>query len=142
MWPEHQRLLRTSPHDIEFHKSRKMFVIKDDEIVVAPPNVAYSHLEWFEEEGWVDHQNTMDFFENVRGFYLASENALYAYVGLGFFSDSNVERVIREELPRLVDKLELNGETKIHLGPKDTKIAETRFEQFYLGTVEELLADN
>lgn len=34
-----------------YHRERRMFVIKDDEVILGPPDFDGSHVDWFLKEG-------------------------------------------------------------------------------------------
>jgi len=115
--------LRSRPEDDSFHRSRIMFCLIDGKVMAGPKNTPESHIEWFRREGWLNDENAAEFLKkNIRGFYLSEANKLYAYRSLGFDSD---EKVLPELLKRIEDfkaAFNLNGETEIHLGPKDSPI--------------------
>ena len=131
--------LRSRPEDNFWHRSRIMCCLIDGRLRVAPRNTPESHLEWFRREGWLNDENAQDFLEkNIRGFYLPGENKLYAYRGVGFDFD---ERVLPELLGKIEDLkavLRLNGETEIHLGPKDSLIFGKDYRKKFAGRIKEL----
>jgi len=66
-------------------------------------------LNWFEKEGWINKKSVKRFLEkNIRGFYLARENKLYAYKGVGFSFDRKTISDVLQKLPELKEKLNLN----------------------------------
>ena len=127
--------LKSRPEDDSFHRSRTMFCLID-----GPQNTPESHLEWFGREGWLTDENAEEFLKkNIRGFYLPQENKLYAYRSVGFDFD---ERVLPELLKKIEDftvAFKLNGETEIHLGPKDGFIYGRNYQRTYAGKIKELL---
>lgn len=128
--------LKTKEEDKDFHQSRVMFCIKDGEVEVAPKGTSDSHIEWFENEGWVNKKNEQNFLEtNTRGFYLPTENSLYCYKGLGFYFDKELIEEIRRKIPELKTKLNLNENTRVYYGPKDKIVNGREYEQFYGGVL-------
>lgn len=51
----------------DFHKSRRMFCILNDTIKIAPEGVAYSHAQWFVNEGWMSSEDTAFMDQTGRG---------------------------------------------------------------------------
>ena len=51
----------------KFHKSRRMFCIKNNKLYTAKAKLSYSHAVWFEKEGWISASNDRFMKENVRG---------------------------------------------------------------------------
>lgn len=131
--------LKSRPEDDSFHRSRIMFCLIDGRLEVGPKNTPESHIEWFRREGWLTDENAKEFLKkNIRGFYLPKENKLYCYRSVGFDFDERV-------LPELLEKIEdfksafgLNGETEIHLGPKDSLIYGREYPKVYAGRIREL----
>ena len=133
-------ILRTKPWDVKFHRSRRMFCIKDGRVEVGPTKTKDSHLEWFKKEGWVNEENAEEFLNKVvRGFYLPSENGLYCYRGVGFWYDDEVIKEIIGKLPQLKKALNLNDDTKICFGPKDSPLEGIKYPRHCSGTLKELL---
>ena len=134
--------LRTGPEDVEFHRSRRMFCLKDGEIKVAPRDTAMSHLEWFEAEGWVtpDDQHFME--ATVRGMFIPNENAIFLYRGRGFFFDADLIAEVNRRARELQAALLLDGYVLVYAGPADTVIRGRRYEQKLLGTIESLTRRN
>ncbi len=134
--------LKSKPADKDFHCSRIMFCLRNGKVEIGPENTSESHIEWFGREGWLTDENAEQFLsENIRGFFLPKENKLYAYRGVGFQFDEKV-------LPELSDKIEdfkkcfnLNDETEIHLGPKDSPINGREYPRRYAGRIKELMAE-
>ncbi len=130
-------LLRTKPEDHELHRSRVMFCLRDNGVEVAPKGTTNSHLEWFEEEGWVSEENRDEFLnQNIRGFYFPPEDTLYCYQGNFTFDEELIDKV-RKRLEELKEALSLNEETRICFGPKDRIISGREFPQFFAGTLSE-----
>ena len=72
----------------EFHCSRRMFCIKDNQLFIANPNVDYSHAIWFQKEGWKE-----DIINNsVRGM-VDNEGDIHFYFGYNFDIDNKSEKI-------------------------------------------------
>jgi hypothetical protein len=135
--------LKGSDKDKKFHLSRVMFCIKDGEVKVASENSGISHIEWFEEEGWIASGDIEKFFnEIVRGFDLPRDNELYCYRGAGWEFENCVLDEIVSKITDLKQALDLDDETEIHLGPKDTIIAGKEQAKKYVGTLKEIVERN
>lgn len=131
--------LKSKPEDESFHRSRIMFCIKDGKVEVAPKGIMDSHVEWFEKEGWITEKSAKDFLKsNVRGFYLASQNRLYCYRSVGFYFDNKVLLEITNKIAELKEAFNLNDNTEVHLGPKDSPVGGKEYPRVYAGTVEKL----
>jgi len=133
-------MLHTRPEDEDFHRSRIMFVIKDGKIEIGPKSVKESHLEWLEGKGWITKENAEDFMKtHIRGFYLKKQNSLYCYRGIGFGFDDKVKPELLDKLKEIKKSLDLNNETKIYLGPKDSPLYGIDWQTVYLGNIKELM---
>jgi hypothetical protein len=93
----------------EYHKKRRMFCIKDDELFIADANLTYSHKEWFEKEGWGSSM------EVIRGI-VDEEGDIYFYTGQNFEINEKAEEEFFKHLPELVEKLNLKQTAKIYGG--------------------------
>ncbi len=134
--------LKSKPEDKELHNSRIMFCIKDGKVEIASPNRADSHIEWFKKEGWITDKNAEDFLrQTIRGFYLPGQNKLYCYRGIGFSFDEKVLPEVLNKIVELKKSFNLNDDTEINLGPKDSPIGGREYQRVMAGTLREL-ADN
>jgi len=132
--------LKSKPEDEFFHRSRIMFCIKDGKVKVAPKDIADSHIEWFEKEGWITNDNAEDFLKNnIRGFYLPNENKLYCYRGIGFQFDEKVLPEVLEKIEEFKNVFNLDDETEIHLGPKDSPITGKKYPRVCVGKLKEII---
>lgn len=131
--------LRRKSEDETFHSSRIMFCIKDGKVKIAPRNTVDSHIEWFEKEGWITEENVKDFLKRtIRGFYFPKQNKLYCYKDVGFFFDDKVLPGLLDEVKELKEKLNLNDNTEIHLGPKDSPLYGKEYQRVFAGTLKDL----
>jgi hypothetical protein len=98
-----------------YHRSRQMFVIIGGQLQVAEPGLPYSHASWFEKEGWMADGDDRLMDEAVRGI-IDSQGDIYFYSGYDFRIDDDIEAVFMENLPGLVESLELKPEAKLYGG--------------------------
>jgi len=131
-------ILRTRAEDIDFHRSRLMFCIKDGEIKVAPHETAMSHLEWFEAEGWATADDQQFIEATVRGMFIPKRNAMFLYRGQGFFFDDELIAEANRRARQLQTALMLDRHVMVYAGPADAIIRGRRYEQKLLGTIESL----
>jgi len=89
----------------KFHKNRRMFCIKNNQLQIAEPNLPYSHAEWFEKENW-----TGNF---IRGY--VDNKDIFFYIG-DFVITEEDEKTFFNHLRELVEKL----------GMKDYKITKLK----------------
>ena len=132
--------LKSKPEDKEFHSSRMMFCIRKGKVEIASPDITDSHIEWFEKEGWITEKNAEDFLkQSVRGFYLPNQNELYCYRGIGFSFDDKVLPEVLDKIVELKRVFNLNDDTAIHLGPKDSPVGGVEYQRAFAGTLKELI---
>jgi hypothetical protein len=93
----------------EFHKSRRMFCIYKEKLVIAESNLPYSHAEWFVKEGWMIEEDDSLMDEIVRG-YVGKNGNIYFYTGYDFRVDDRVEKTLFSHLKELTRKLKLKKE--------------------------------
>ncbi len=124
----------------EFHRARTMFCIKDGKVEVAPKGIIYGHAEWFVEENWTTEEDVESLLkQNVRGLYLPEQNSLYCYKGSDFSFDDELLSEIIDKILELKQSFNLNDDTEIHLGPKDSPIGGTEYQRVFIGTLKELI---
>lgn len=99
----------------DFHRSRRMFVIKDDELVIAEPNLSFSHPQWFEHEGWMNESNDEIMELCVRGAVL-SDGEVRFYIGWDFTISQKAEDLFMLKLGELVGKLNLDTSALLTAG--------------------------
>jgi hypothetical protein len=101
--------IKENSSTINFHENRRMFCIYNNELVIAEPNVPYSHAEWFEAKGWMSKEDDSLMDEIVRG-YVDTEGNIYFYKGYDFRIDSETEQIFFRYLDELLNKFELKKE--------------------------------
>jgi len=133
-------ILRTRSADRDFHRSRRMFCIKDGETKIAPEGTAMSHLDWFEAEGWITKDNIQEFMDaTIRGVFLPARPALFFYKGTGFFFDDAVVKEATHRAKELMSVLALDSRVAVYVGPSDAIIHGKQYRQELLGTIESVL---
>ena len=129
--------LRTQSGDVDFHRVRRMFCIRNGKITVAPEGTAMSHLEWFETEGWITKDNVQEVMDStIRGIFLPARHALFFYKGMGFFFDAAVVKEASRWAEELMSALALDQHVEVYVGPPDAVIHGTQYRQERLGTIE------
>jgi hypothetical protein len=134
--------LRTQSGDVDFHRARRMFCIRNGKITVAPEGTTMSHLEWFESEGWITGDNAKEFMDStIRGIFLPARHALFFYKGMGFFFDAAVVTEARRRAEEIMSALALDRHVEVYVGPPDAVIHGTSYRQERLGTIESLTTE-
>ena len=129
--------LRTQSGDVDFHRARRMFCIRNGKVTVAPEETTMSHLEWFEAEGWITDDNAQEFMDSTtRGIFLPARQALFFYKGVGFFFDAAVVTEARGRAEEIMSALALDQHVEVCVGPADAVIHGTWYRQERLGTIE------
>ena len=131
--------LRTQPEDIDFHRARRMFCLKDGEVKIAPECTSMTHLEWFEAEGWVEEDAELFMARTIRGAFVPARHALFLYRGLGFFYDDELIDEAARRAGQLMAALRLDADVTVHAGPVDAVVRGTRYAQRCLGTLRSLM---
>ena len=98
-----------------FHKSRRMFCIYNDKLIIAEPNLSYSHAVWFEKEGWISKEEDRQMNEIIRGI-VNEEGDVYFYVGYDFETNNKIESIFFNHLHELIKHLKLKPTAKIFGG--------------------------
>jgi hypothetical protein len=134
--------LRTQGEDVDFHRARRMFCIRNGQLTVAREGTAMSHLEWFEAEGWITKDNARQVMDStIRGIFLSARHALFFYRGVGFFFDAAVKREASRWAEEIMSALALDHHVEVYVGPPDAGIHGTQYRQERLGTIESLTTD-
>jgi hypothetical protein len=134
--------LRTQSGDVDFHRARRMFCIRNGKLTVGPQGTAMSHLEWFEAEGWITKDSVREFMDStIRGVFLPARHALFFYTGIGFFFDAVVVKEASRWAKELMSALALDQYVEVYVGPPDAVIHGTQYRQERLGTIESVTTD-
>jgi hypothetical protein len=99
----------------EFHKSRRMFCIKDNKLYIARTNLPYSHAIWFEKEGWTTPDDDSAMSKLTRGFIDTSGN-IHFFVGYNFSITDDAFEDMKNHLRELVHLLNLDKNGQIYGG--------------------------
>ncbi len=95
-----------------FHRSRRMFCIKEGRLMVAKPNLPYSHAVWFEKEGWMDETDD-SFINNLTRGIVNKLGDIYFYKGYNFSIDEKAEKELFVHIGQLKEVLELKPTAKV-----------------------------
>jgi len=98
-----------------FHKSRRMFCIYKDKLIIAEANLPYSHAVWFEKEGLISKENDELMSKIVRGI-VDSEGDIYFYKGYDFQIDKDAEVIFFNHLSELITRLKIKQDAKVFGG--------------------------
>jgi len=101
-----------------FHKTRRMFVIKDNKVIIAPEDSDLSHAEWLKEIGIISFSDTYFMEHGVRG-YFDNKDTIYFYTGFDFRITPEVEKEFFAHLEELKSLLHLTVPVHIYGGTKD-----------------------
>ncbi|MCK5040573.1 MAG: GIY-YIG nuclease family protein [Candidatus Aenigmarchaeota archaeon] len=124
----------------QLHKSRRMFCIKDNNLFIAKPNVAYSHAVWFEKEGWIKEDSTI--MDKITRGMLGSEGNLYFCVGYDFKITKKAEKEFFNHILELTKKLNVSRDAKIYGGFIKGKPGEKWSPNKCYGTVQSLSTED
>jgi len=83
-----------------FHRSRRMFCIKDGVLHIAPARVQYSHATWFANEGWITPQDDSLMKTVIRGIVDKKGN-IYFYTGYDFKVNQQTQKELMKKLMEL-----------------------------------------
>lgn len=119
----------------EFHKQRIMFVILENSIIFGPHHCEWSHSKWLVQSRIVEKENLDSFLSMyTRGFYDQETNSIYLYKGKEFEYDDKVKNDYLKYEDKIINKLGLNSEIKVFLGPKDKIIDGKEYKQIRLNS--------
>jgi hypothetical protein len=123
----------------DFHRKRRMFCIKDGKVIIAKPNLPYSHAVWFEKEGWITEEDDILMDEMTRG-VLTPDGDVYFYTGYNFELNKEIEKEFFQHLPELVKKLKLKKQAKVYGGLVEDDYTKKWAPKKDYGTVREFLS--
>jgi hypothetical protein len=89
-----------------YHASRRMFVIKGGDLIMAEKGIEDSHAQWFKKMGWMN-EDDMSFMDRVTRGYVDS-SGVYFYKGYNFDVDKESKEEIMSHLQDLVEQLSID----------------------------------
>lgn len=119
----------------DFHRSRQMFASLDGKLLIAEPNLPYSHAEWFETLGYSNGE-IKDFMQNALRGIVDSSGDIFFYGG-DFELNKKIEKEFFQILPELMRKLNLKPSAKIFGGMIKKKPGELWPPKKSYGSVED-----
>jgi hypothetical protein len=124
-----------------FHRSRRMFVIVEKQLLIADSDIPDTHAEWFEKEGWLSQENDGFMETKVRGFI--DSEGIYAYIGYDYRSSRKVEKLLTSYvlLQQFVVKLDAERHTRIYAGMQKQESGGKYQPRKYLGCVIDFLGE-
>lgn len=105
--------LEESEETEDFHRSRRMFCIYNNQLLTAESNIPYSHAVWFEKEGLISRTKEDLINSIVRGYAIED---VYFYIGYDFRVNKRTETIFFSHLKELAEKIELKPDAKIFGG--------------------------
>jgi hypothetical protein len=122
----------------QYHRSRRMFCVKERRVIVAPSGVDYSHAAWLETMGWSKDEVEVFIQSGLRGFVDARGDVCF-YTGWDFRIDDRIEALFVEILPDLAAKLKLKSTANVYGGALVKQPGASWKPQTMYGTVGEML---
>ena len=122
----------------EFHRSRRMFAVKDNTLYVAPKGVDYSHAIWFENIGWIKGNDDSIMKQVSRGI-INSDGDIYFYIDYDFKVNEFVDNDVSIVLGDLVKELNLSASSNVFGGQYKDNDGKYKPRKIY-GTVGDLLS--
>jgi hypothetical protein len=119
---------------VRFHKSRRMFAIKDGILYIAPEKADYSHAEWFERINWISKEDDSLMNRIIRGAVYEEEISFYKGYNFEFLG---IEQEFFIKLPELAEKLKLNKELRVIGGTRKKFGEKVSIKDF--GSIQEIL---
>jgi len=120
-----------------FHRSRRMFVILNDKLFIAPENYSFSHRKWLEREGLSKEGDTELIKTVTRGF--VDSEGIYFYKGADFGFDEESEALVLKHLKELVEKLKISQKTHLFGGMVKGKMGDKWPPKKDFGAIKALL---
>jgi len=91
-----------------------MFAIMGDNLKIAKENIADSHADWFNEEGWINEESDLEMNKTIRGFI--DDEGVYFYTGYDFHTSEEVEANFKKHLEDLVKALDIDKNMNVYAG--------------------------
>lgn len=93
---------------------RRMFVIVDDKLFLAPRAMNCTHGDWFIQEGWMDKEDSSFIEQNPRGY--VDKEGIYIYQGYEASVPKISKRILEKNIKKLLKKLDLNDNLHVFFG--------------------------
>ncbi len=121
----------------KFHGGRRMFIIIERVLFIAPEKTILSHWEWVNLENITKNKNI--FNESIRGFI--DSEGIYFYKGENFSIDKKGELIFFEKLNKIVNKININHSIHVFGGMIPQKEIKKWPPKNDYGTIEQILRD-
>lgn len=119
------------------HKSRRMFAILEDRVLIADEGVPYSHAKWFQSLGLITPTDDKLMTLTVRG--ASYDDVLDFYVGYDFSVNEEAEKTFFSHLKEITEKLQLASSTQVCGGKLKGAPGEKWPARKKYGTIEQVL---
>lgn len=122
----------------KYHKSRRMFFVINEKLVLAEIGCKTSHYDWLINQGWSEEKATNFIKQKLRGVIDPDGN-------IKFFTKENweinekIENEFFKILPELVEKLKIKDQAKIFGGAIKQEVGKIWPPRKDYGTVGEIL---
>lgn len=123
-----------------YHRSRRMFALIDDKLVIAPPGLPFSHFQWLEQMENLTPEQRSEVMENGLRGIIDDKGDLYFYSGYDFKWTPKAEDSLKKHLLELVEQTGIKNTAKVYGGLiKQKEAGRTWPPDKTLGTVSDLL---
>jgi hypothetical protein len=122
----------------EYHKSRRMFFVIDDVLIIAGKGLNNSHSEWLKSKGW-SNKKIKEFIDSELRGVLNPDGKIRFYTGKNFEVNKKIEKIFFKHLPCLVNKLNISLEAEIGGGTIVQEIGKFWPERKKYGKVENFI---
>lgn len=103
----------------KYHRSRRMFCIKNKKLFIAKQNIPYSHFEWFFKKKLIKGKNDPIINKIIKGF-VDKKGDVYFYTN-DFKVNKKIEREFIKYIPLLIKKIKLKQNARLYGGFIKTK---------------------
>ncbi len=123
----------------DFHRSRRMFVVDAGEVILAEPDLPYSHALWFDKDlKWDKQKHERVMNDGLRGIIYEDGNVAF-YTGYDFNLNDRIEEEFFEIFTELAEKAKLKQEAQVIGGLKKGKPGTDWSPQKVYGKAEDLI---
>lgn len=96
----------------EYHRSRRMFFVINNNLVIAEPNSDKCHYDWLIEQYWSEEKATKFIETGLRGVIDPDGNIKF-FTGKNWDINNKIEIKFFEILDELVKKMNVSPEAKV-----------------------------